>query len=160
TLHRGAVRIVDGEQEGSPVANLAIACPLPPPVTQPQATSGEWAAPFPWPVVAVHLHLLPSGRVLSWGRIGQPQVWDPETGEFREVPSPTMVFCSGHAFLPDGPLLVTGGHLDDERGLRDANIFDGSAEVWTPVQPMSRARWYPPSTSLADGKVRTVGGTG
>ncbi len=86
--------------------------------------------------------------MLSWGRIGQPQLWDPATGEFREVPSPTMVFCSGHASLPDGRLLVTGGHLDDRRGLRDANIFDAAAEVWTPVQPMRWARWYPTSTTL------------
>jgi WD40 repeat protein len=116
-------------------------------------------APFPWPVVAVHLHLLPSGQVLSWGRIGEPQIWDPETGNFRAAPSSTMVFCSGHAFLPDGRLLVTGGHLDDERGLRDANIFDASTEVWTPVQPMSRARWYPTNTTLADGEILTLAGT-
>lgn len=159
TLHRGALQIFEGEQESSPVANLATTCPLPASATQPQATSGEWTAPFPWPVVAVHLHLLPTGRVLSWGHIGEPQVWDPETGNFQAVPSSTMVFCSGHAFLPDGRLLVTGGHLDDKRGLRDANIFDGSTEAWTPVQPMSRARWYPTSTTLADGEILTLAGT-
>jgi galactose oxidase len=159
TLHRGAVQIFEGEQESAPVANLATACPLPPTATQPQSTSGEWSAPFSWPIVAVHLHLLPSGQVLSWGRIGEPQVWDPETGNFRSAPTETMVFCSGHAFLPDGRLLVTGGHLDDERGLRDANIFDGSSEAWAPVQPMSRARWYPTSTTLADGEVLTLAGT-
>jgi galactose oxidase len=159
TLHRGAVQIFEGEQESSPVANLATACPLPPTATEPQATSGEWSAPFSWPIVAVHLHLLPNGRVLSWGKIGDPEVWDPATGNFRAVPSTTMVFCSGHAFLPDGRLLVTGGHLDDERGLRDVNIFDGSVEAWTPVQPMSRARWYPTSTTLAEGEVLTLAGT-
>jgi galactose oxidase len=159
TLHRGAVQIFEGEQESSPVANLATTCPLPPTATQPQATSGEWSAPFPWPIVAVHLHLLPNGGVLSWGRIGEPQVWDPETGNFRAAPSTTMVFCSGHASLPDGRLLVTGGHLDDERGLRDANIFDGSTDAWIPVQPMSRARWYPTSTTLANGEVLTLAGT-
>jgi hypothetical protein len=70
-----------------------------------------------------------------------------------------MVFCSGHASLPDGRLLVTGGHLDDRRGLRDANIFDAKAEAWTPVQPMRWARWYPTSTTLADGEILTLGGT-
>jgi galactose oxidase len=159
TLHQGALQIFEGEQESSPIANLATTCPLSPSETQPQATSGEWTAPFPWPIVAVHLHLLPNGRVLSWGHLGEPQVWDPETGGFRAVPSSTMIFCSGHAFLPDGRLLVTGGHLDDKRGLRDANIFDGSAEAWIPVQPMSRARWYPTSTTLANGEILTLGGT-
>ena len=159
TLHRGTVQISDGDQASSPVSNLATACPPSPSATQPEATAGQWTAPFPWPIVAVHLHLLPNGRVLSWGRIGEPQVWDPESGNFQAAPSRTMVFCSGHAFLPDGRLLVTGGHLDDERGLRDANIFDGSTEAWTPVQPMSRARWYPTSTTLADGEVLTLAGT-
>jgi galactose oxidase len=159
TLHRGALQIFEGEEESSPVANLATTCPPSPSETQPQATSGEWTAPFPWPIVAVHLHLLPNGRVLSWGHLGEPEVWDPESGEFRAVPSSTMIFCSGHAFLPDGRLLVTGGHLDDKRGLRDANIFDGSAEAWIAVQPMSRARWYPTSTTLADGEILTLGGT-
>ena len=158
TLHRGALQIVEGDQGSSPVDNLGASCPSPS-ATQPEALSGAWAAPFTWPVVAVHLHLLPTGRVLSWGRIGQPQLWDPETGEFREVPSATMVFCSGHAALPDGRLLVTGGHLDDRRGLRDVNIFDGAAEVWTPVQPMAKARWYPTSTTLADGEILTLGGS-
>src|SRR5882724_5167075 len=45
-------------------------------------TAGAWTAPFPWPVVGLHLSLLPNGRVLSWGSSGDPQVWDPTTGEF------------------------------------------------------------------------------
>jgi hypothetical protein len=159
TMHQGPVRLVAGDQGSSPVVNSATACPPPAEVSEPQATTGKWTSPFPWPVVAVHLHLLPSGRVLSWGRIGQPQLWDPGTGAFREVPSATMVFCAGHASLPDGRLLVTGGHLADRRGLRDANIFDGGSEAWTPVQPMDRARWYPSSTTLADGEILTLGGT-
>ena len=35
-----------------------------------RADVGEWGAQFGWPIVAVHLHLLPDGRVLSWGRPG------------------------------------------------------------------------------------------
>jgi hypothetical protein len=97
--------------------------------------------------------------VLFWGRLGFPQVWDPATGHFTEIPSSTMVFCSGHGFLPDGRLLVAGGHLDDERGLPDANIFDALAGTWTPVEPMRRGRWYPTSTTLANGEILTLAGT-
>ena len=34
---------------------------------------GAGRAPFPWPVVAIHLSLLPDGRVLSWGNAGRPR---------------------------------------------------------------------------------------
>ena len=69
-----------------------------------------------------------------------------------------MLFCSGHAFLSDGRLLVTGGHLSDDHGLPDANIFDAATRGWTTVAPMSRGRWYPTSTTLPDGEVLTLAG--
>ena len=159
TLQSGSLQISAGNEKADPVAHGATACPPPAPTAQPQATLGEWTSPVPWPVVAVHLHLLPSGRVLSWGRLGPPQVYDPGTGTFREVPSSTMVFCSGHTFLPDGRLLVSGGHLDDRRGLPDANVFDDVAQSWLPAQPMSQARWYPTNTTLANGEILALAGT-
>jgi len=117
TLHDGPVQISYRDEQASPVANAAQSCASPAWANRLAATEGEWSTPVPWPVVAVHLHLLPSGRVLSWGRVGEPQLWDPSTGIFTSIPSSTMVFCSGHSFLADGRLLVTGGHLDDLRGL-------------------------------------------
>jgi hypothetical protein len=159
TVIRGALQLSSGDEELPPVANVGISCPPAPSLPQPQATVGEWTAPFPWPVVAVHLNLLPTGRVLSWGRLGAPQIWDPAGGEFSQIPSSTMVFCGGHTFLADGRLLVTGGHLDDQRGIPDANIFDGTIPGWTRVQPMSRGRWYPTSTTLASGEILTLAGT-
>jgi hypothetical protein len=158
TLTLGDLKVSYNGEETSPVANLETICPLPPSTAEPQATVGEWTSSFSWPVVAVHLHLLPNGRVLSWGRVGEPTVWDPTTGDFAVVPSSTMLFCSGHSFMADGRLLVTGGHLNDERGLPDANIFDAVSGTWTPVQPMQRGRWYPTSTTLPDGEVVTLAG--
>jgi hypothetical protein len=158
TLARGPLTLSSDEEEGTPVPNGATGCPALA-LAQPQATAGEWSAPFPWPVVAVHLHLLPSGRVLSWGRIGTPQVFDLASEAFTPVPSATMLFCSGHTFLADGRLLVSGGHLDDRRGLRDANAFDPITEIWTRLEGMSFARWYPTATMLADGTVLSIAGT-
>src|SRR5262245_52382150 len=63
---------------------------------------GEWSGVISWPVVAIHAHLLPNGKVLVWPRDGgnQARVWDPGTDLFTPVPLPTMnLFCSGHAFL-------------------------------------------------------------
>ena len=76
TLHRGTLNVSYRNDAFPPVGNPGITCPRGD-RQEPQATSGEWTTPFDWPVVAVHLHLLPSGQVLSWGRAGEPQVWDP-----------------------------------------------------------------------------------
>jgi hypothetical protein len=156
TLTRGPLRVLSDSEQIAVVGNAAATCPSA--STEPQATMGQWSAPFPWPVVAVHLHLLPNGKVLSWGRIGPPQVWNPDGGAFVAVPSATMVFCSGHTFLPDGRLLVSGGHLSDQHGIPDVNTFDPISEQWTSQEPMSRGRWYPTSVALPNGSVLTLAG--
>lgn len=123
-----------------------------------EATMGKWAAPFAWPIVAVHLHLLPNGRVLSWGKNGVPQVWNPSTKTFTAAPSPDWLFCSGHAFLPDGRLLVNGGHISDDHGLPDANLYNPTAATWSSAPPMAKGRWYPTTTTLANGQAVTLAG--
>ncbi|MGH3848037.1 MAG: hypothetical protein ACRDS0_42525, partial [Pseudonocardiaceae bacterium] len=148
TVTRGPVHLSVAGNEAGDADNAGAACPpLDPSPPEPQATAGEWSAPFEWPVVSVHLHLLPDGRVLAWGRLGVPQVWDPSTGAFTEAPLGTNIFCSGHVFLPDGRLLVAGGHITDEHGLAGSNIFDYSTTSWTPAAPMARGRWYPTTTT-------------
>ncbi len=159
TVTSGAVRLA---YSGSTIAEAdagGTICPPPAPAPpQPQASEGQWSAPFAWPVVAVHLQLLPGGRVLSWGRAGQPQVWDPATGSFEEIPSSTHLFCAGHTLLPDGRLLVAGGHLSEDHGIPDANLFDPASQTWSATDPMARGRWYPTTTTLADGRVVVLAG--
>ena len=154
TLQTGDLRVSYEGTELGLVDNEAAACPPP---SDPKP-GGEWADPFAWPVVAVHLHLLPGGKVLSWGAVGDPQVWDPATSAFTGAPSHTDLFCSGHAFLPDGRLLVAGGHISLNHGLPDANIFDPLTQSWTAIAPMRRGRWYPTNTTLTSGHILTLGG--
>ena len=123
-----------------------------------QEERGEWSAPFDWPVVGVHLLLLGNGQVLTFGKQGTPRVWNPTSGTFTGVPSSTLVFCGGHAFLPDGRLLVTGGHIAHDHGLPDANLFDPASRTWTRIASMAQGRWYPTNTTLANGEMVTVGG--
>jgi hypothetical protein len=123
-----------------------------------QAERGEWSAPFDWPVVGVHLHLLSNGQVLTFGKRGTPQVWNPASGTFTAVPSSTLLFCGGHAFLPDGRLLVTGGHIEHDHGLPYGNVFDPTSRTWTRIASMAQGRWYPTNTALANGEMVTVGG--
>ena len=120
--------------------------------------SGSWTDPFPWPSVAIHLSLLPSGKVLSWGLDGAPLVWDPQTRDFTEVPSQSELFCAGHSLLPDGRVLVAGGHISSDHGIPDISIFSPATGSWTQSAPMRRGRWYPTSTTLANGHVVILAG--
>jgi galactose oxidase len=123
-----------------------------------ESTVGSWTAPFSWPVVAVHLIMGPSGKVLSWGKDGAPQLWNPATKTFTAVPTSTWLFCAGHALLADGRLLVAGGHIADDRGLPDVNLFAAYAGTWASAPRMARGRWYPTVTTLANGEAVVIAG--
>ena len=54
--------------------------------TDPRASTGEWAAPFGWPGVAVHSALLPTGRVMFWSKQnGLVWSWDPQSGALASL---------------------------------------------------------------------------
>lgn len=125
------------------------------------AALGSWAAPMAWPAVAIHAGLLPDGRMLTWGRSDhQPVLWDPANpGAFSSIAEPADLFCSGLAFLPDGRLLVAGGHSGtDNQGIRSTSIFNYSTSSWTTGPDMANGRWYPTNTALASGEVLTLSG--
>lgn len=108
------------------------------------------------------------------------QAWlrDPATGRERAVPPPVddpdgtrrpaNLFCSGHALLTDGRLLVAGGNLGDDRGEGPGEGWKGSRwlftfnpwnETWTRQRrDMAQGRWYPTVTALPDGTAPMNGG--
>jgi Galactose oxidase, central domain len=101
-----------------------------------------------------------------------PFVWNPADGTTVSTPQPKRadgttvnLFCSGHCFLPDGRLLVVGGHQADSDGLSQACLYDAAANTWTPTAPMTTPageevrRWYPTATPLADGTVLVLSGS-
>ncbi|MGA2588952.1 MAG: galactose oxidase-like domain-containing protein [Bryobacteraceae bacterium] len=143
---------------------------------------GQWSAPFTLANVAIHAHLLPSGKVLYWGRrkeVGStvfatlnehdcsPFVWDPATNTSKPTSNrPAMadgtlvnLFCSGHTFLPDGRLMVTGGHLFDGQGVNQTCIYNPATDSWTAEQTMNNGRWYPTAVTLPDGGALVCAGT-
>ena len=126
-----------------------------------QAVGGVWDAPIAWPAVAIHAHLLPNGRVMTFGRMDHdPVLWDPANPTaFGSASRPADFFCSGHALLPDGRLLVAGGHSgSDNFGIKTTYLYDFATNSWTRGPDMQNGRWYPTNTTLANGELLTVSG--
>jgi hypothetical protein len=85
--------------------------------------NGSWstlAVPAEFQINAVHGALLRTGKVLMIAGSGNDEkafkagsfkslLWDPKTGEFTRIATPSDLFCSGHVQLPDGRLLIAGG---------------------------------------------------
>ena len=76
--------------------------------TSSAATMGKWEPAFTTPMVAVHAHLLRTGKVLLWGDQKGAYLWSAGTGFTPAAPKPFRIYCAGHTFLPDGRLLVIG----------------------------------------------------
>ncbi len=131
-------------------------------VAQDPTQVGQWTATSDWPFAAVHTHVLPTGKVLFWPAFDlgdNPTLWDPATGSFTPVPMAGWnIFCAGHAFLPNGQLLVAGGHVALNYGLPNAVIYDPVANTWIQQPNMNAGRWYPTNTTLANGDVLVVSG--
>jgi hypothetical protein len=129
------------------------------------AKEGSWSNVMPWPAVAIHSHVLPNGKVLTWQRkddvlTTETHLWDPITGTFQMfVNQFASTFCSGHTFLPNGTLLVAGGHhFQDGFGEKTATFFDYRTNTWTKGQDMNAGRWYPTTCMLSNGEVVVVSG--
>ncbi|MGH2944262.1 MAG: galactose oxidase-like domain-containing protein, partial [Solirubrobacteraceae bacterium] len=87
------------------------------------------------PEYAIHASMLPTGKVLIFGREplvggtrsnrGSASLFDPATGQSKHLPPPPIaenpdgsggslpaaIFCAGQALLSDGRVLVAGGNL-------------------------------------------------
>ncbi len=104
------LQAIDRDMEGDDVSTP----------TDPRSATGEWRLlPYGSEVEAVHVSLLHTGKVLYYSgfRVAelvqtQTRVWNPKTGEIKHPNTPSDLFCAGHAFLPDGRLLSTGGTLE------------------------------------------------
>ena len=140
---------------------------------------GTWSAVGTWPVIAVHMVLMPDGRVLSYGTDGSGKqtgffiydVWDSALGlggGHMTLPNGTGtdVFCSSQLVLPEGgSVFVAGGDNwtgsgTTNTGNNNSNAFDYNANTLTRGNNMNRARWYSSSTALTSGEVYIQGGSG
>jgi galactose oxidase len=159
-------------------ALLAILAAAPTTAVAQPAVQGKWSAPFNTVNVMIHANVLPNGKVLFWSRRepGQgldphdctPRVWDPARGTGPGAFSETAnkpgynLFCASQSFLPDGRLLVAGGHIEDQKGEAHVTIYDHATNKWAALgslPDMSGGRWYPTAVTLPDGGVLVSFGT-
>jgi hypothetical protein len=159
---------------------------------------------MPWEIVsndsqvlAIHAALLPTNQILMFGgsehnqtqnASGNPADLDntrlfnlsPAAPQLIEtIGSPnTDVFCSGHAFLADGRLLVGGGTADwggspdahahalDFIGEHGCWIYSPRARTWRRVRDLNfqpgrnvgGGRWYPTLLTVGNGEILAVSG--
>jgi hypothetical protein len=165
------------------VLACAMAATLAGPLRAQPEIRGEWTEVFSWGraggVEAIHMMLLPTGKMMFWqysaSSIG---LWDPVTSQFSAATRPAggsqpylNPFCSGHAWLADGRLLVAGGHIENNDGDNRANIYDPFNNTWAnnvpdmpnvpagaPYGAGRNGRWYPSATTLASGDVLVLSG--
>src|SRR3990172_5393048 len=145
------------------------------------AVDGAWTSAFTWGeaggVEAVHTFLLPTGKILFWSTWRESAgLWDPIADEFSTVGNLPAFnpFCSGHAWLADGRLLVAGGHITNYNGENRADIYNPFTNLRANADPnavdvpnmgststntgTSGKRWYPSATTLGNGNVLVMSG--
>src|SRR5262249_31655936 len=74
------------------------------------------------------------------------------------LPAGANIFCAGQALLPDGKLLVAGGHVTSWGGLPKAYAFDPFSTTWTRLPDLNNRRWDPTTTILRNGDLLVISG--
>jgi hypothetical protein len=130
---------------------------------------GQWGPVVDWPVVGIHVALLPNGKVLAWDSVGdratetfpvhdftRATVYDPATGTHTPVTVNTgyNVFCAGFAHLTDGTVFLAGGNKDAQlNGIVQTHLFNPANNTWSLGPNMAAGRWYPSVTPLTNGEM-------
>jgi hypothetical protein len=143
---------------------LSLSLASVPVAAQNPATVGQWSSVQSWPVEAIHLNLLPNGKVMFWGNYNTslvPQIWDPIANTFTPAATaPYQLFCSGHVLLANGQLIALGGLAEGAgiNGVPDGRIYSYTTDTWTDLPDMNQGRYYPTATILPNGNVLIMAG--
>jgi hypothetical protein len=140
------------------------------------STAGVFGSPVTWPIVPIHMILLPDSRVMTYGTNESGaqgaqlvyDVWNPSLGTGTSAhtvlsnTTTTDIFCSAQSLMLSGDVLTSGGDLTVNAARNSANnhttIFSPSANTLTPNTAMNYARWYGTLVGLPNGKLAIFGG--
>jgi hypothetical protein len=130
-----------------------------------------------WPLIGIHVTVLPDGRVFSFGsglqgnwaefRVGFfHDIWNPRTGAHltRKNRVTTNIFCAGTQLDQTGKVVIIGGDIRTTdadpwlAGVKDVNAFNFSANTLQSALAMTKGRWYPTVFTLPNGNTYVMGG--
>jgi Domain of unknown function (DUF1929)/Glyoxal oxidase N-terminus len=138
--------------------------------------AGVFGPVVTWPIIPIHVVLLPGGRVMNYGTDANGQqgaqliydVWDPTLGTGRNahlvLPNTTStdLFCCSQSVMIDGDVLTTGGDLTVNGQRNFANnqttVFTPTTNSLTSNTAMHYPRWYNSLVALPDGRLAVFGG--
>lgn len=137
-------------------------------IKQPEYTAqyGRWdEVPIPrdMKVNAIHQALLPTGKVLLIAGSGNKQqmfdagtfktlLYNPDDGKTKLITTPKDMFCAGHAFLPNGNLLVAGGTQNYQIQPPDRTNTGGIVTMFNESPDQDRTLKKGTKLTAADGK--------
>jgi hypothetical protein len=153
-----------GSQELQSISRYAWS-PNTSPIVAQNIVAGSWSAPIAWPLVAMHAAMTPQGTVMVYDRENDytrsVHLYDPASGGLAKLSDLTVsLFCAAHTLMPDGRILMVGGHTTgDGFGLNQANILNPATGVFSRGADMRYARWYPTLVELRDGRYVVLGGS-
>lgn len=137
------------------------------------ATMGMWSGVQNWPMNAITLGLLPSGKVASYGTPGgNPgtqdgrtfDIWDPAqgiAGGHLILPGVAGVnsFCAAQAFRADGSLLIAGGIFDNGNDKGSVLLNRTGSAVTAIGAKLANDRYYSTMLTLPNGQQLIMGGS-
>lgn len=129
---------------------------------------GKWGPTIDFPIVPVALAVLNNSKILTWSAFRPDNfgmfagktytsTWDTKS----EVVSQCLVknthhdmFCPGTSLDEFGRAIITGGSNSEK-----TSIYNPATDSWTGASNMQIHRGYQTSTTLADGRIFTIGGS-
>jgi Domain of unknown function (DUF1929) len=154
--------------------------PYKPTTGGPQAAQkGAFGPAFPWPVIPLHMVVLPDGKIMAYGSDEQGNqtgeftytVWNPDwqTGsggsafDVLDNTTGSDIFCSTQLLLPQtGNVLLVGGDLTvngvRNYAIKDINLFNPITKTLTKQPAMKYRRWYATAVTTATGEQVILGG--
>lgn len=147
---------------------------------------GLFGPEIPWPIIPIHVSLLPDGRVLTYGTDEKGaqgsalvyDIWDPKLGvgpeSHQTLPNATKtdIFCGTGAWIGEGlngattsltgKFLSLGGDLTvngvRNYGNNEVVIIDPTDGSATSLGKMQFQRWYATTLTLTNGDKLLLGG--
>jgi hypothetical protein len=174
---KGPAQTDFGRGPGRRAEWLPHLAPSVPNATPAASVQGVFGAPVPWPIVPIHMALLPDGRVLNFGSSTNGaqgasfvyDIWSPAAGTGADAhmvlpnTTGTNFFCAGQSLLSTlGIVAMVGGtYLPSKAvytGLNNTTLFTPATNTVASGPAMEYPRWYPSMLALPNGQVLVAGG--